>query len=378
MIDFAGDWFTTFGHMTLTQDGNKIRGTYGMGNQVCSLEGTIVGGELRFRYSEPDVGGDGWFVLERPGKFAGQWRQDGTERWLPWKGERGFDGIWNSTFGPMRLFQNADLVQGFYEGLGESTLEGKVQGKRLVFHYHEPKASGEGWFELAEDGTHFQGQWRAQGMPAWSDWQGQRIMPVQGLIWLVVLEAYWQRGLMEKEYAFGNMLREFFARVPGVQVRQRFFSDEVSLVKWCRELLYLPEPIALVFATHGTAEGLTVHGDLIRPEPLANVLRHVENVQVLHFSSCLLLEDGEAGKFARILRQDLPFPLSGYSTSVDWTASALIEFTYLDMILARGYSPSAAADQVTQLLKFAGDQVGAESPYPAAHFRFLPPADKPR
>ena len=166
--------------------------------------------------------------------------------------------------------------------------------------------------------------------------------------------------------------RQFFARVPGVEVRQRFFDNEAGLLRWCRELLYLPEPIALVLATHGTPEGLTAHGELIRAEPLAEVLRNVDNVQVLHFSSCLLMDQGQRGDFARVLRKELPFPMSGYTTSVDWVASALIEFTYLDMILARGFSPEAAATHITRLVSFAGDSVASDSPYPAAHFRFLP------
>ena len=373
MSNFAGDWFTTFGSMSLTQNGPKVQGVYRMGNQECPLEGTIRDGVLRFRYRETAVGGEGWFVLERHGKFAGQWRQDGIDKWLPWKGERGFEGLWNSSFGPLRLLQDADGVRGFYEGLGQSTINGKVEGRRLVFRYREPRVQGEGWFDLAENGASFLGQWRPDGTTTWGPWLGQRIGAVPGLAWLVVLEAYWQRGLGEKEYAFGNMLREFFARVPGIEVRQRFFENEAGLVKWCRELLYLPEPIALVFATHGTPEGLTAHGELIRAEPLAEVLRNVDNVQVLHFSSCLLMDQGKAGDFARVLRKDLPFPISGYSTSVDWAASALIEFTYLDMILARGVSPQAAAEQITRLITFAGDSAAAGSPYPAAHFRFLPP-----
>ena len=168
------------------------------------------------------------------------------------------------------------------------------------------------------------------------------------------------------------MLREFFARVPNVAVRQRFFTNEEGLAKWCRELMYLPEPTALVFATHGTPEGLTAGGEVIRPEPIAEALQPADNVQVLHFSACLLMDAGPAGNFARALREKLSFPISGYTVSVDWAASALIEFTYLDMILARGLSPDAAAEQVTRLLSFAGEQGAADSPYPPAHFHFWP------
>jgi hypothetical protein len=370
MSDFEGNWLTTFGPMTLTQTGSKVRGVYHMANHECSLEGTIRDGALHFRYREPNAGGEGWFVARRYGKFSGQWRQDGQKQWSPWQGERGFEGLWNSSFGPLRLIHEMDRVHGSYEGLGKSTIEGHLEGGRLVFRYQEPRAQGEGSFELAPDGHAFQGQWRQDGAPSWSPWLGQRVFAVPGLVWLVVLEAYWQRGLGEKEYAFGSMLREFFARVPQVEVRQRFFNNEAGLAKWCRELLYLAEPVALVLASHGAAEGLTAQGEIIGPGPLVEALRDADNIQVLHFSSCLMMDQGPAGDFARLLLQELPFPISGYSTSVDWAASALIEFTYLDMILARSLQPQAAADQVVRLLAFAGDHQPGDSPYPPAHFRF--------
>ena len=160
MSDFAGDWITTFGHMSLSQDGSNVRGVYHMGPNECTLEGTIQQGVLHFRYREPAVGGEGWFVLQRPGKFVGQWRQDGTNTWQIWQGERGFEGIWQSSFGPLRLVVGEDGVHGFYEGLGKSTITGKLEGNRLVFRYREPRAQGEGWFELAGDSMTFQGQWR--------------------------------------------------------------------------------------------------------------------------------------------------------------------------------------------------------------------------
>ena len=52
------------------------------------------------------------------------------------------------------------------------------------------------------------------------------------------------------------MLKEFFARLDHVGVRHRFFNDGASLEKWCREILYIPEPVIVLFATHGTEEGL--------------------------------------------------------------------------------------------------------------------------
>jgi len=370
MNDFSGKWFTTFGPMTLTQAGASVRGMYRMGDSECSVQGEVRGDTLQFRYREPDRAGEGWFVLERYGKFSGQWREQGAVHWSQWQGQRGFEGLWASSFGPLRLMHEDGRIHGSYEGLGSSTIDGRLAENRFVFRYREPRAQGQGWFELADDGLTFQGQWLEDEKPAWQPWSGERLFPQPDLVWLVVLEDYWQRSLFEREYAFGNMLREFFARLPHIQVRQRFFNNGPGLAKWCRELLYLAEPIVLVLATHGTPEGLIAQGELIDAGPVVESLRNADNVRLLHFSSCLMLDDGPGGDFTRVLRQQLPFPISGYATTVDWAASALIEFTYLDMVLGRGLTPQAAAEQVTHLLAFAGDQKRGDSPYPPAHFRF--------
>jgi hypothetical protein len=158
------------------------------------------------------------------------------------------------------------------------------------------------------------------------------------------------------------MLRELFARSAGVRVRQRFFHDAASLGQWCRELAYLPEPAVLVIASHGVAEGLSVHGKVIGTKDVFASLRYAANLKLLHFSSCLV----------GLGRERAPFPVSGYATSVDWGASALLEFTYLDLILNRGLEPVNAAATLPKLVRFAGDRAPRGSPYPAAGFRFFP------
>src|SRR5262249_37771182 len=157
-----------------------------------------------------------------------------------------------------------EQVHGLYEAGGRATVEGQDQQGRLVFRYREPRIAGEGYFDLGDSGMDFAGQWRPDGVDSWSDWIGRRRLPRQGLTWIVVLEANWQRHLAESEYAYGDMVREFFARVNGVEVRHRFFTDEASLDKWSRELLYLQEPTILMLAAHGTAEGLAAHGQIIK------------------------------------------------------------------------------------------------------------------
>src|SRR4029079_15480320 len=139
---------------------------------------------------------------------------------------------------------------------------------RLCFRYQEPNADGEGWFALADDWFSFEGEWRPTGAANWAEWRGERQRPQPRFQWLIILEAHWQRFLTEPEYSFGFMLKEFFARLSGVGVRHRFFNDATSLEHWCRELLYVPEPVVVLFATHRNQQGLVAHGRTLDTENL--------------------------------------------------------------------------------------------------------------
>ena len=84
-----------------------------------------------------------------------------------------FSGTWSSTYGPLTLRQTGDRVVGQYQ-LEETSglVEGTVDGRKLTFTYRESNASGEGWFELAADGSSFDGRWREKGKTEWSRWTG--------------------------------------------------------------------------------------------------------------------------------------------------------------------------------------------------------------
>src|SRR5262249_18450699 len=139
---------------------------------------------------------------------------------------------------------------------------------------------------------------------------------------------------------------------------------------------YLAEPTVVAIATHGNEEGLMALGKAINPHTMVNALRYADNIQLLHFSSCLMMKDGRASELARALQRECRFPLSGYTTPGDWAASALLEFHYPDMILGRGLSPEAAAEQITKMLSYAGAEVPPDSPYPACGFRFFAGKEK--
>ncbi|MBX9589456.1 MAG: hypothetical protein K2X43_09125 [Hyphomonadaceae bacterium] len=369
-MEFAGRWFTSFGPMILQQDGRRVRGTYGANGTENVIEGALAEDGLTFRYQEALEQGTGWFRLKRHGSFAGEYLAQGHPHALPWQGWREFEGYWETTLGRMRLFQEADRVHGFLEFDGAGRLEGRVDRQRLTYTFKGSHVSSNGFLDLDPLCHTLGGEWQEQSHPV-QVWRAQRAPARRGLIWLVVLEAHWQRSLDDTEYAFGSMLREIFGRLPRAQVRHRFFHDEESLVHWCRQIMFLPEPAILVVTGHGETDGLTVNGRIIDMRRMIDSLRLADSLQLLHFSSCLVGQNtGQALTGA-------PFAISGYTTRVDWAESALTEFIYLDMILEKGLPPARAAEQLVSLVRFAGDETIPGSPYLPAGFRFLGPAGAP-
>ena len=69
-----------------------------------------------------------------------------------------------------------------------------------------------------------------------------------------------------------------------------------------------------------------------------------------------MMKDKLAVEMCKKLEKDAPFPISGYTTSVDWAASAVIEFMYFDLVLSRNMNPKEASEQLLKLMPFAGDK----------------------
>jgi hypothetical protein len=374
MNDFAGKWQSTFGPMELVQEGNAVRGYYWYRDTRCPIDGTVNGKRLTFTYEEGPVQGEGWWDLAPKGQsFRGQWRVPDDTMWRPWVGTRvGFDGVWQTDFGRMRLVADGSRVHGFYEIAGGSIIDGQCTGSELQFTYREPDVQGEGRFVLADDGMTFMGEWHAVGTARWMPWQGVRVRP-GNQTWLVILEVPWHAIAADRDYSFGAMLREFFSRQPEVRVRQRFFTNEQALRRQCRELALVAEPVVLVIATHGQPKGIPLDGSVVDAGIMEECLREVPDLRLVHFSACLLMQDAAVVEAWRSVAQRGGFAISGYSTSVDWAASAIIEFTYLDLVLARGMPPALAAEQLLQLLPFAGDSGEPGVAFAPAGFRLVGP-----
>ena len=279
-----------------------------------------------------------------------------------------YEGLWETSYGRMRLSQKGAKVSGEYSYSALSTIDGEIEGGRLTFKYSEGETGGEGWYELAEDGESFEGRWREDGAERWSRWKGTRVRPERGIVWLVILEAHWETSIAEEEYAFGDMLRSYFTMGSArhVRIRYRTFHDESDLRRWSREVKFLAEPVALLISSHGTPKGVSVGQDVIKAEALADCVRGSHNLEVLHLSGCSMMKSDVPAKIQQLLGPTQKLPITGYTTAVAWDASALADFVYLSMLLIHRMSPTEAVAQTHILAPFT-----REDRLPGARFQAL-------
>lgn len=267
-----------------------------------------------------------------------------------------FSGTWTTTYGDMFLEQDGRSVTGWYNYGGMSTIEGTIgMDDRLTFTYDEGNAAGEGWFELIGGGDAFRGEWRADGTRRWSTWEGHRSTAEAGT-WLVVLEEYWQESMTEREYSFGEMLEQWLGRLEDVQIRHRFIHDQSDLQAACAAAAMLPGDVYLMIASHGTEAGIELQDGTISPTQMAEAVAIIPNLRLVHFSCCLIMA-GNTDEY--IIRQRTwpdDFAVSGYTTSVDWGGSAIIEFYYMNRILEYGETPEEAAEALLTDIPFAGQR----------------------
>ncbi len=266
-----------------------------------------------------------------------------------------FSGTWETTYGDMVLEQNGSSVTGWYSYGTMSTIEGTVTGGgKLIFTYDEGDAAGTGWFQLSESGTSFSGQWKADGDRSWSAWEGHRATG-EPSTWVLILEAEWQESMRENEYSFGEMLDAWLGRLEGIEIRHRFIHDLDDIEGFCIEAATLPGDVYLIFASHGTTEGISLNSGTVTPQELADALAPMNNLQLIHFSCCEIM----AGRTDEVIINSRSnwaedFAVSGYTVSVDWSGSAVIEFYYLNQILENGLTPTEAAQALNRDIRFSG------------------------
>ena len=298
----------------------------------------------------------------------------------------GFEGVWESTYGILRLARESTKLTGSYTYASGSVIEGELDGRLLRGTYHEPSTRGDGvrgrfTFELAEDGQSFAGVWLAgEGAPLEladgeaNRWSGRRVRGEPGRVWFVILEENWEASLREPEYSFGAMLRAFFERVPKVGVRHRFIHDRADLERFCADLAGLVEPVVLYVSAHGSSEGLSIGSEGISPEALGAALRNVGDLRLLHLGSCAVLSGDAPDRIRAAAGPGKSFPISGFVESVDWASSAIVDFTYMQLVLERDLEPSEAVAATRRMLTFA-NAPGDTGPLPGCDLVLSAPAE---
>ena len=271
--------------------------------------------------------------------------------------QRSISGVWETDSGPLRLEQMGTAVTGTYP---TGKLIGKLAGSVLTFSWTEDTgAAGTGTFTFDSRSDAFTGEWK-QSNGNKSAWNGSRAASTAGKKFLVVLEAHWEKGLSEPEYSFGAMLKSFFARVPSIEVRQRFFHDEADLRRFLTEAAYLTAPTVVYLSSHGTPAGISVGGKTVTPGVLGECLKGAESLKLLHLGSCQLMAGSGPEAIRKAAKRS--FPISGYVNTADWAGSAAIDFLYLDLVLDRGIAPRSAVEQTRKMLSIATDKTAADAP----------------
>jgi nucleoredoxin len=135
---FAGDWNTSFGKMKLEVNGDSVRGTYQMGQELCQLEGKITGPEMVFNYTERSATGKGKFTLAPDGmSFSGQWLEDGSNQWKPWQGRRPSEAA-IKPWSKLEELVGTELMDANGNKVDVKSLQGKIIGLYFLAHWCGP------------------------------------------------------------------------------------------------------------------------------------------------------------------------------------------------------------------------------------------------
>ncbi|MEM7454374.1 MAG: hypothetical protein AAF456_08455 [Planctomycetota bacterium] len=387
-LDFSGHWDTNYGLLILQQDGESISGSYESDGTIGTVQGILEGNIAMLAFRDNVQSGEAKFELNDNGRrLSGAWRPEGNFSWQPWNGRRtaapNFSGLWDTSYGKMRLVQNGDEVEGFYNFRGiDASVIGQVRDERLIFRYAEPSGEeGAALFELSSNGNNLTGKYRPDGQRRWADWTGERVEAVKDRVWLIILEANWETTLDEPQYAFSEMLEEYFTMGSArhVEVRRRSFHDSTDLKRFCMQVKYVPGPVVLLISTHGSPSGISVFNETIGPEVLADCVSGTSNLKLLHLSGCSMMAGSYPDSLHRLLKdQPNRFPITGYTTDVDWDASALGDFTFLSMLLIHELEPEAAVREAIRVAPHLGNKRMRGSVYQPLGLTIAPvPAEEP-
>ena len=169
---FTGNWNTTYGFMTLTQNGITVTGNYGGGfnGAIIGTVTTDINQNLILSATWRDVTGTGTLIFTQTSddEFFGTWLRS-TGAGNPggaWNGIRDngptFTGRWSTDFGIMTLVQNGNVVTGTYDlrfGGFNGALSGTANGLVLTAFWADSTGTGNLVFQLTPDNQDFNGTW---------------------------------------------------------------------------------------------------------------------------------------------------------------------------------------------------------------------------
>lgn len=161
-LSFHGTWFSTFGALSITQNGNEVSGNYPHGGG--RLQGVVDdNGVLRGTWSEPERSQQGPCELELDpagNAFSGRWRRDNQSAWSGvWSGSRlelPPEEAGGSPGGPGSLTEGPLLAGPMLGEVGENDVRVWVQARDrspLTLTIHRPE-----------------GPLQATLHPAWDEW----------------------------------------------------------------------------------------------------------------------------------------------------------------------------------------------------------------
>lgn len=171
---WQGTWVTDLGVMELTESEGRYSGTYGRNGAV---EGSLDGDRLTGTYRVGNASGKlEWTLAEDGSSFAGKWIRGGQSGvWRGWRKDPAaeeqptadFAGMWLTSFGPLQLTQQDEHVTGTYGAEGWATVEGTVVGRRLQLDWKRLQWSGTAWLEQSPDGQRLFGATQATPPEVW-------------------------------------------------------------------------------------------------------------------------------------------------------------------------------------------------------------------
>ena len=104
----------------------------------------------------------------------------------------------------------------------------------------------------------------------------------------------------------------------------------------------------------GTPEGVVVPGGVVTAPEISEALQDAPNVDLLHFGGCNIASGTLPEDIVAAQPPACRFPVSGFCRFADWSGSAIVDFTYLTLVLERRLSPADAVTATRESVRFAG------------------------